>query len=262
MTINRRLKHIFREDGRALIVAMDHGLLDGPKPGLERPDETITRVVAGGADAILTSYGIARKFSRELAACGLIVRADGGATSLSKTPGPGVLTQNIEQVLRVDADAIAVSAFPGSPQEQTSLDNLARGIQAAHAWNVAVMAEMVPGGFDSPPELRTTENIALAARVGAEMGADWIKCPYAPQMERVTQTCFLPIVILGGAKRGAEKEMLVEIKRAMDAGVAGVAIGRNIWQFENPAAMTRAVAAILHDGATADAAMKLLELKP
>jgi DhnA family fructose-bisphosphate aldolase class Ia len=67
---------------------------------------------------------------------------------------------------------------------------------------------------------------------------------------------------LGGAKRGAEKEMLVEIKRAIDAGVAGVAIGRNIWQFENPPAMTRAVAAILHDGATADAAMKLLDQKP
>lgn len=259
MSINRRLNHIFRADGRALIVAMDHGLLDGPKKGLEKPGETIEKVIAGGADAILTSYGIARKFSREIASCGLIVRADGGATSLSKTPGPGALMLNVEEALRVDADAFAVSAFPGSPQEQTSLENLAGVIKAAHAWNVPVMGEMVPGGFDSAPELRTTENIALAARVGAEMGADWIKCPYAPNMEKVTQTCFVPVVILGGAKRGAENEMLAEIKRAVDEGVAGVAIGRNIWQFENPAAMTRAVAAILHEGATVETAVKLLK---
>ena len=259
MSISRRLNHIFRADGRALIVAMDHGLLDGPKKGLEKPGETIEKVIAGGADAILTSYGIARKFSGEIASCGLIVRADGGATSLSNTPGPSALTLSIEQALRVDADALAVSAFPGSPQEGASLENLASMIQSAHVWNVAVMGEMVPGGFDSPAELRTAETIALAARVGAEMGADWIKCPYAPNMEKVTQTCFVPVVILGGAKRGAENEMLAEIKRAVDEGVAGVAIGRNIWQFENPAAMTRAVAAILHDGASVEAAMKLLK---
>lgn len=257
--MNRRMHHIFRDDGRALIVAMDHGLLDGPKKGLEHPEETIASVIAGGADAILTSYGIARRFARELAHVGLIVRMDGGATSLSKTPGPGALMLSVEQALRVDADALAVSAFPGSAQEQSSLEHLARVIEAAHDWGVAVMAEMVPGGFDSPPELRTIQNIALAARVGAEMGADWIKCPYAPDMENVTKTCFVPVVILGGAKRGAENEMLAEIKQAVDEGVAGVAIGRNIWQFENPTAMTRAVAAILHENATTEAAMKLLK---
>jgi fructose-bisphosphate aldolase, class I len=259
MLINRRLKHVFRDDGRALIVAMDHGLMDGPKAGLERPGETIEKVIAGGADAILTSYGIARQFARELANVGLILRADGGATSLSPTPGPGAVMLGVEQAIWVDADALATSAFPISLQESSSLKNLATVIQSAHNWNIAVMAEMVPGGFDSGKDLRTTENIALAARVGAEMGADWIKCPYAPHMEKVTQTCFQPVVILGGAKRGAENEMLAEIKRAMDEGVAGVAIGRNIWQFENPAAMTRAVSAILHDGATVEAALRLLK---
>ncbi|CAG0941198.1 fructose-bisphosphate aldolase, class I [Anaerolineae bacterium] len=259
MSSNRRLNHIFRGDGRTLIVAMDHGLLDGPKKGLERPEETIASVIAGGADAILTSYGIARRFARDLAHVGLIVRADGGATGLSITPGPGALTLSIEQALSVDADVIAISAFPGSSQEQASLEHLAHAIDAARKWNLGVMAEMVPGGFDSPPELRTIQNIALAARVGAEMGADFIKCPYAPDMENVTKTCFVPVVILGGAKRGAENEMLAEIKQAVDEGVAGVAIGRNIWQFENPTAMTRAVAAILHENATVEAAMKLLK---
>lgn len=259
MSTSRRFNHIFRADGKALIVAMDHGLMDGPKKGLERPEETIASVIAGGADAILTSYGIARRFARELAGVGLIVRADGGATSLSKMPGPGALMVSVEQAVRVDADAIAVSAFPVSPQEQASLEHLGRVIESAHAWGVAVMGEMVPGGFDSPPELRTIANIALAARVGAEMGADWIKCPYAPDMKNVTRTCFVPVVILGGAKRGAENEMLAEIKHAVDEGVAGVAIGRNIWQFKNPTAMTRAVASILHEGASVEQAVQILK---
>ena len=257
--MNRRLQHIFRGDGRALIVAMDHGLIDGPKKGLEHPAETLANVIAGGADAILTSFGIAQHCARDLARVGLIVRADGGATSMSKNPGPGALVLSVEQALSVDADAIAVSAFPGSPQEQASLEHLARAIESARKWNLGVMAEMVPGGFDSAPEFRTIQNIALAARVGAEMGADFIKCPYAPDMENVTKTCFIPVVILGCAKRGAKIEMLAEIKQAVDEGVSGVAIGRNIWQAENPVAMTRAVAAILHENATAEQAAKLLK---
>ncbi len=260
MPSNRRLYHIFKSDGRALIVAMDHGLLDGPKKGLERPGEAIQKVVAGGADAILTSYGNARRFAAELASVGLILRADGGATGMSKNPGPGALLIGPAQALRLDADALAVSAFPGSAQEESSLTHLAQAIDAAHRWDLCVMGEMVPGGFDSPAELRTVENVALAARVGAEMGADLCKCPYAPGFERVTQTCGVPVVILGGAKRGNEEAMLAEIKRAVDEGAAGVAIGRNIWQADDPVGMTRAVAAILHDGATVAAAMKLVQL--
>ena len=70
MTINRRLNRIFRSDGRAVIVALDHGLIDGPCPGFESPADTIAAVVSGGADAILTSYGIARRFAVELADVG------------------------------------------------------------------------------------------------------------------------------------------------------------------------------------------------
>ena len=117
---------------------------------------------------------------------------------------------------------------------------------------------MVPGGFDSGPEFRTLKSINMAARVGAELGADIIKCPYVEGFEPVTATTYVPVVILGGAKQGSEREMLVKIKGAVDAGGAGVAVGRNIWQAPDTAKMTRAVAAILHHGAGVDEAMQLL----
>ncbi|MGD8793652.1 MAG: deoxyribose-phosphate aldolase [Anaerolineae bacterium] len=259
MSTNRRLNRIFRPSGRALIVAMDHGLLDGPCPGLEDPGQVISQIVAGGADAVLTSYGVARRFARELAPVGLILRADGDVTSLGAADAPPTMRHGVEDALRLGADAIALNGFPGTPYEAATLENIARVAGQAHAWGLPVMAEMVPGGFDSPPEWRTLENIALAVRLGAELGADFVKTPYAPGFEWVVDTCYVPVVILGGAKRGSEGEMLADIQSAVDAGASGVAIGRNIFQADNPAAMTAAVAAILHQGADVDEALALIE---
>ena len=259
MLSNRRLGRIFRPSGRALIVAMDHGLLDGPCRGLEDPAETIAKIVAGGADAVLTSYGIARRFARELAPVGLILRLDGGSTSLGPSDGAPALLYSVEDALRLGADAVALNGFPGAPHEAASLANIARAVGLAHPWGLPVMAEMVPGGFDSAAEWRTVDNIALAVRVAAELGADLVKTPYAAGFEQVTGPCYVPVVILGGAKRGHERDMLVDIKAAVDAGANGVAIGRNIFQADDPAAMTAAVAAVLHEGASVDEALALLD---
>jgi class I fructose-bisphosphate aldolase/fructose-bisphosphate aldolase/2-amino-3,7-dideoxy-D-threo-hept-6-ulosonate synthase len=253
------MNRIFRsQDGRAMIVAMDHALLDGPCPGLEDPGQTIDKIVAGGADAVLTSYGVARRFARELAPIGLILRVDGGNTSLGTGGGPGALFYGVEEALRLGADAVGVTAFPGAPEEMETLETLAAVIGEAHAWGLPVMAEMVPGGFDSAPEYRTPASISLSVRVAAELGADFVKTPYTAGFEAVTSTCYVPVVILGGARRGNERDMLADIKDAMDAGGVGVAIGRNIFQAENPTAMAAAVAAILHDGASVDEALAIL----
>ena len=261
MNSSRRINHIFKPDGRALIVAMDHGLIDGPCKGLENPAEVIEKIIAGGADAVLTSYGLARRFARELAPLGLILRADGSATSLGDTNLPAPIFYGVEEALRLGADALAVSGYPGSSKEVESLENIALIIRAAHAWGLALLAEMVPGGFDSAPEFRTVDNIALGARLGVELGADFIKTPYVDDFKRVTCTCFAPVVILGGAKRGKERNMLTDIKEAIDSGAAGVAIGRNIFQADNPQAMTAAIAAVLHDDASVEEAMVILNTK-
>ena len=257
MTSLRRLNRIFRPDGRALIVAFDHGMIDGPAKGMEQPGKTLQKIVAGGADAILTTYGMANRFAKEIASLGLIMRLDGGGTKLGDM-GPGSQFYNVKDALRIGADAVAVSAFPGSAKEEDTLRTLAKVIGTAHAWGMPVMGEMVPGGFDSGPEFRTAESIAIASRVGAELGADWMKIPYAGGFEQVTAGCFVPVVILGGAKKGSERSMLENIRAALDVGAVGVAIGRNIFQADNPAAMTAAVAALIHDDASIDEAMNIL----
>jgi DhnA family fructose-bisphosphate aldolase class Ia len=253
----RRLKHIFRPDGRAFIVAFDHGMIDGPAKGMEQPAGILRQIAAGGADAILTTYGTAEKYAEEIEPLGLIMRLDGGGTKLGKM-GPGSLFWTVDDALRIGADAVAVSAFPGADEEEDSLRSLAMVVGEAHAWGLPVMGEMVPGGFDSPDHMRTAESIAIAARVGAEIGADWVKIPYAEGFEAVTSTCYVPAVILGGAKKGNEREMLEKIRTALDVGATGVAIGRNIFQADNPQAMVAAIAALIHENVSIDEAMKIL----
>jgi fructose-bisphosphate aldolase, class I len=244
----RRLSRIFRKDRHTLIAAFDHGLTEGPAHGMEHPAEVLSKIVAGGADAILTSYGVATRFEREIAALGLILRLDLGGTKLGKM-GPGAQAYQIETALQVGADAVAISAFPGTPEEGDTLRMLAKVITEAHRWGMPVMAEMQPGGFDAGPEFFTTENVAISARIAAELGADWVKIPYTSDFQRVVDGCYVPVVILGGAKANQPGLLLESARGAMQAGAVGVAVGRNIFQAEDPAATTAALAAIVHQKA-------------
>lgn len=252
----RRLGRIFRPDGRALIVAMDHAAIFGPGKGLERPGETIGRVVAGGADAIMTSFGIAKQFARELAPVGLILRADGAPTKLGPDVA-GPVWFGVEAALRLGADALCISAFPGHHTERESLENLAEVAREADAWGLGLQAEMVPGGMASGPEMRTVESVALAARVGAELGADWVKVPYVPGFDAVTAGCFKPVVILGGSKRDSVAELFSEVRAALTEGAAGITMGRNIFEAEDPERMTAALSALVHEGAPVEEALAI-----
>jgi DhnA family fructose-bisphosphate aldolase class Ia len=103
--------------------------------------------------------------------------------------------------------------------------------------------------------------IAMAARIAAEHGADFVKTTYSGDVEsfrRVVQAATVPLLVLGGERIDSDRATLELTYGAIAAGAAGVAIGRNIWQSPNPAGMARALAAIIHDGATADAATAML----
>ncbi len=252
----RRLNRIFRRDGRALIVALDHGLTEGPVKGIEDPSNILIKIANGGADAILTSYGIATRFANEISSFGLILRLDVGGTKLGKM-GPGVQFFQVEDALRVGADAVAVSAFPGTPEERNTLQTMATVIAQAHAWGLPVMAEMQPGGFDAGPDFFTTDNISLSARVAAELGADWLKVPYADEFQRVVRSCYVPVVMLGGVKVNDQRLLFESVWNAIQAGASGIAIGRNIFQADDPTAIVRALTAIIHEGAGIDEAGRL-----
>ena len=255
----RRLNRIFQPNGRTLIVACDHGMISGPDQGIENMDDTLTQVIAGGVDAVMASYGTARRFAKKLARVGLVLRIDGAGTILCAMDGPGAQFYTIEDALRLGADALCVTAFPGSPLEEPTLEVLARVIRQAHAWGMPVMAEMVPGGFDSGPEFRTLASIKVSARVAAELGADWVKIPYVEGFEQVVASCYVPVVVLGGPHLAEPRHTLEMVKAGMLAGGVGATVGRNIWKAANPAKMAAALRAIIHQDAAVAEALEMLQ---
>ena len=144
--------------------------------------------------------------------------------------------------------------------EVQTLKNLATLAGQCQAWDVPLMAEMIPGGFVNP-SLRTTENTRLAARLGVELGADIIKTEFVEpggSFRQVIDHCFRPVLVLGGSKRPDESGLFAMVENALAAGAAGVVIGRNIWGHANPRAMVTALGRIIHQSASVAEALEIV----
>jgi DhnA family fructose-bisphosphate aldolase class Ia len=171
------------------------------------------------------------------------------------------LIYSVEDALRLGADAVGTMGMPGSRFESQTLPYLSELIGQCAEWNMPVLAEMLPGGFEDPQEMWTPENIGLACRIGAELGADIIKTTYTGDVDsfaRIVEQVYVPIVVLGGTKSDHPRDLLELVHGAMQAGAVGVACGRNIVQYEDPTKITQAVAAIIHEDASVDTALALV----
>jgi DhnA family fructose-bisphosphate aldolase class Ia len=246
----RRLHHIFARDGRAVIVAMD-GARSGPARGLENPRQAVRNVVAGGADAILTTPGMAKATADQLHGQGLIIGLDAD----DDTSDYGV-----EAALRAGADAVELKVFPGNPH-QSKIDHLRRLSARCDQWNVPLLGEPIPVSFQDT-SAHTLANIAQASRIGAEIGCDFLKVHYAGTVAQyaseVIAPLAIPVLCLGGPAKPDPRDALQLCFDAIAAGASGIVFGRNIVTADRPDRMCSALGAIVHGGATVDQALKEL----
>lgn len=246
----RRMGRLFGKDGKTVIVAMDHGMGLSVNPALDHTEEVLKAIVDGGADAILTTYGIAKRYQDILKGVGLILRMDGGNSCLNQENYCPELLYTVEDAIRLGADAIACMGFPGAPYENKCMKNLGQLAAQAHAWGIPLMAEMLPGGFD-PSIPNTVENLTITARTGCEYGADIIKTTYAgtaEEFKKVIAASYQPVVVLGGEKTKNLNDLFVCLEQALTAGAAGVAIGRNVWKHPDPEKVTSTLVELVHHG--------------
>lgn len=241
-----RLNRIFGGDGRSVVVAMDHGMSGMfPLGRLADPAALLSAIRAGGADAVLTTPGLARRFAPHLGRLGLIVRIDGGATPIGNVARSSGLVATPEDALRLGADAVAVMGFCGTEDEAQSLLTLGEVATECRALGLALMAEMLPLGFGGEP---TVEEVTMAARIGAEIGADIVKTKYVGPREaylEVTETCFVPVLVLGGSERDPG-QLKGTIDEALTAGASGVAIGRSVWRSPDARGVVTAIVKAVH----------------
>ena len=256
-----RWKRIFRDDGKTVIFAMDHAGMFGMQEGLEKPGQVISKVRAGGADAILTTYGISTRFAEEIGDMGLVVRVDGGNSNLAKERSPMSLVFDVPSALRIGADAVGTMGWPGSRFETEMLPYLCELVRQGAEWNVPVMAEMLPAGFENPKEWWTPENIGHACRIGAELGVDFIKTNYTgdPRASGASANrCTSPSSSWAAASPRTRATCSRAFTRPCRPAPAAWPWAATSTSPASPDKVTAAIAAIVHENATVDEAMKRL----
>jgi len=247
-----------RADSKSLIIAMDHGVTLGPVRGLENMQETVKRVVSGGADAVLVHKGIAKHVDTQ--GSGLIVHVS-ASTKLGGKPNLKVGVCTLEEAVRLGADAVSAHINIGSEDEDRMLEFLGSLSEQCDSFGIPLLAMMYPRGPNVKNE-NEYEVVSHAARIGAELGADVVKTVYtgdANSFRRVVQSCPVPVVVAGGPRMKTDVDVLELGESSMKAGAAGLSFGRNVFQHDKPEAISRALSAIVHEHANAKDASKLLE---
>jgi fructose-bisphosphate aldolase, class I len=246
-----RMERLFdRRSGRTVIVPMDHGVTLGPVAGLIDVRQTIDAVAEGGANAVVIHKGLVKAGHQGRGKdVGLIVHLS-ASTCIGPDPTCKVLTGTVEEAIKLGADAVSIHVNIGADDEKSMLQDLGRIAREANTWGMPLLAMMYTRG----PKVENEYNVKVvkhAARVGAELGADLVKVAYTGSPEtfkEVVEGCFVPVVIAGGEKMGTDEDLLDMVKGAMVAGGAGVSIGRNVFQHQNPTKMVHAIAGIVHNG--------------
>lgn len=240
--MKNRLARIFNpKTGRTLMLAFDHGYIMGPTSGIERMDLRIPPLTEY-VDCLMCTRGALRTCVDPNTRKPLVLRCSTGATVLKELSNE-VLGVTIEDAIRYNASAITCQVCIGAQYEKETLNNLCTLINAGNAYGIPTLGVTAVG----KELVRDARYLGLACRVIAELGAHFVKTYYCESgFEEVVAGCPVPIVIAGG-KKIPELDALAMAFNAIDQGAAGVDMGRNIFLAEDPAAMSQAVHAVVHE---------------
>lgn len=249
-----------RETGKTVIVPMDHGVTVGPIEGLTDMRAAVGNCVEGGANAIIVHKGIVRAGHRKSGKdVGLIIHMS-ASTSLSPDPSGKVPVCSVGEAIKLGADGVSIHVNIGSQNEDVMLRHFGDVSKKCMEWGMPLIAMMYARGkkIENEYDVKFVKHIA---RVAAELGADIVKVNYTGSIEsfaEVTGGCPVPVVIAGGEKLESDIDILKMVECAVQAGAAGVSIGRNVFQHAEPLKMIASISSIVHTGMSADEAVKKL----
>lgn len=259
---------IDRKSGNTVIIPMDHGLTVGSIKGLEDMPKMVDSVALGGANAVIEHAGIvaaghrgSAKFQGSGLDIGLIIHLS-GSTSLSPTPNHKVLVCSVEEAIRMGADAVSIHINIGDETEPDMISQMGKVAEDCRYWGMPLIAMMYPRG----PKIKSEHDpnaVNIVARAGAELGADIVKTVYTGDIDTfkpIVKGCPVPVIIAGGPKMNTTRDVLTMIFDAMQAGARGVAMGRNVFQADNPTLMVKAISMIVHKKMTVEEVLKETKL--
>ena len=256
-----RLERIVnRNTGRTIVVPMDHGVTVGPIEGLVDMREAVGNVVDGGANAVIEHKGLVRCGHRATGKdIGLIVHLS-ASTSLSPYPNAKALVASVEDAIRLGADAVSVHCNLGDETEAAMLADFGAVSSKAANWGIPLLAMVYARGPKVTDEY-DVDVVSHCARVGVELGADIVKVPYTGEIDtfaKVCDACCVPVVIAGGPKLDSTEDFLQMVYDSIQAGGAGLSVGRNVFQHKDSTRLVEALNMIVHDDQSVEAALKHL----
>lgn len=252
---NRMSRIVRPEDGRTVMLAVDHGYFLGPTHHLEDPRATIAPLLPH-ADAIMLTRGVLRSCVDPGADKPMVLRVSGGTSVLQEDLSHEAITTSVKDAVRLNASALALSVFVGAPHEHESIVNLSHLVNEAEEVGLPVLAVTAVGKELAKRDVRY---LSLACRIAAEHGARLVKTYYCEDFHKVAESCPVPLIIAGGPKLETDLDVLRMTHDAIEEGAVGVDMGRNIWQSDHPVPMIRAIRAIVHEKADVREAAALLK---
>jgi fructose-bisphosphate aldolase/2-amino-3,7-dideoxy-D-threo-hept-6-ulosonate synthase len=235
-----------RNTGRAVIVPMDHGFTLGQIEGLLDMTKIISEVSEGGANAIVLHKGLVKRGHRRSGRdIGLIVHLS-ASTSLNPDPNDKVIVCTVEEAVRLGADGVSIHINLGAPNESRMLESAGLIVKDCNRWGMPLLVMIYPRGKGIDPI--SPQSVGHCVRVAEELGADLIKTNYTGDpvsFRKIVKACSVPVFIAGGEKTG-DLETLNAIRDSVRAGGAGVCVGRNAFQRDDPRAFVRALCRVVH----------------
>jgi putative autoinducer-2 (AI-2) aldolase len=250
---NRMAGILSPKSGRCVMLAVDHGYFQGPTTGLERPRDVVAPLLPY-ADSLMLTRGVLRTSVDPGVRVPIVLRMSGGTSVLKEDLSNEDITVSMEDAIRCNASALALSVFVGSANERQTLTNLAKLCDDGQKYGIPVLAVTAVG----KEMVRDARYLGLATRICAELGANVVKTYHCEGFEKVVNGCPVPVVIAGG-KKIEERDALKLAYSAIKDGAAGVDMGRNIFQSRWPVQMIRAVRMIVHEGLTDEQAWTELQ---
>lgn len=255
-----RMQHIFREDGKALMVAINHGLGMGPIRGISDMGALLETLSHEPVDSLTLHKGIAKLHADKFAGHSALILKGTNITRFYDPEEMPVAT--VDEAVALGADAIALGLSLCSGLEYDVVTGIAATIADAEACGMPVVTHSYPNGDKiSDSERYTVKHVGYATRMALELGVDIIKTFWTgdgTSFEEIVKIgAPAKVVISGGPRCDTLRACFDMTYQGIQAGAAGVTYGRNIWQHEYPAAVIRGLDAIIHHGASVDQAMKI-----
>lgn len=244
----------FLKNGKAMFMAYDHGFEHGPADfdGKTIDPNFILDIVnkSGVYTAIIFQEGVAQSYyDSKKEKIPLLVKLN-GKTVFHKGEEPySPLLCTVKEAIRLGAKAVGYTIYVGSEHEAKMMQEFSQVEDEAHAKGLVVTAWMYPRGKHVAGKEKAKDVVAYAARLGLELGADFIKIPYTGDPESfkwvVKSAGKTKVLVSGGVKRNTD-EFLKDVKDFMGVGTTGIAVGRNIWQSKEPIAVSKKLAEIIY----------------